>query len=471
MLMILFVAVTVAGVSGQSSDTYRLITSLMSNYSKDIRPVVRSSQSIVVRYGVAIQQIIDLDEVNQIITTNVWLRQHWSDWNLRWEPNEYGGIRKLTLPSTDIWKPDIILYNNADDTFEGIMKTNAEISYDGSVTWNAPAIFKSSCKIAINYFPFDVQRCTLQFGSWAYTTQHLNLMNRSAAGDRSNFIINGEWRLEAFPVIRTLYQYACCQYPFSILDFVITIRRRSLFYVLNMLVPCILVSALTLLSFYLPADAAEKITLCITILLSLTVFLLLAAETMPPTSEVVPLISKYYIATVVLVSVSTLFTVIVLYINHRGTYTGRAPSWLRRLTLHYLARLMWMKGCDDDEDNLKEIPRISFENASAMDKGVSDQGRYSGAPLELDVANLERDVLPIDNNDVCADRRGRIHSLVNEIADNLQEITERSEAEVLDEAIKEEWVRIAFVVDRLFMWIFGLTTVLATCSILFQVDE
>ena len=170
------------------------------------------------------------------------------------------------------------------------MKTNAEIQSDGSVTWYAPAIFKSSCRINIKYFPFDEQSCLLQFGSWAFQTNQLDLVNRSASGDVSSFINNGEWNLVGMPVTRTEAQYACCKYPFAVLDFNINIVRRSLFYVFNLLVPCMLVSALTMLCFYLPADAGEKVTLCITILLSLTVFLLLVAETMPPTSDVIPLI-------------------------------------------------------------------------------------------------------------------------------------------------------------------------------------
>lgn len=52
--------------------------------------------------------------------------------------------------------------------------------------------------------------------------------------------------------------------------------------------------ALTLLSFFLPPDSGERITLVITNLLAMTVFMLIVAEIMPATSEVIPLISIYY---------------------------------------------------------------------------------------------------------------------------------------------------------------------------------
>ena len=42
--------------------------------------------------------------------------------------------------------------------------------------------------------------------------------------------------------------------------------------------------------FYMPSDSGEKVTMGITTLLSMTVFLMLVADSMPPTSDVLPLI-------------------------------------------------------------------------------------------------------------------------------------------------------------------------------------
>ena len=183
-------------------------------------------------------------------------------------------------------------FDSADSSFNGMMMTSASISHDGIVRWNAPAIYQSTCKIDITYFPFDEQHCSLRFGSWAYHGFQIDLKNRTTSGDISAYIDNGEWTLVGMPVKRNLFFYGCCPEPYPDVEFTVIIRRRALFYFINLLGPCVLISLITVLDFFMPADAGEKVTLGITILLALTVFLLLVAETMPPTSEVVPLIGK-----------------------------------------------------------------------------------------------------------------------------------------------------------------------------------
>lgn len=54
-------------------------------------------------------------------------------------------------------------------------------------------IFKSTCYIDVRWFPFDVQRCDLKFGSWTYGGWSLDLKMLDA--DITGYIANGEWDL------------------------------------------------------------------------------------------------------------------------------------------------------------------------------------------------------------------------------------------------------------------------------------
>ena len=43
------------------------------------------------------------------------------------------------------------------------------------------------------------------------------------------------------------------------ITFILTMRRKTLFYTVNLIIPCVGISFLTVLVFYLPADSGEKL--------------------------------------------------------------------------------------------------------------------------------------------------------------------------------------------------------------------
>ncbi|KAG7230379.1 hypothetical protein INR49_024485 [Caranx melampygus] len=291
----------------------RLFRRLFRRYNQFIRPVENVSDPVTVEFEVSISQLVKVDEVNQIMETNLWLRHVWNDYKLRWTPVEYDGIEFIRVPSNKIWRPDIVLYNNAVGDFLVEDKTKALLKFDGTITWIPPAIFKSSCPMDITYFPFDYQNCSMKFGSWTYDKAKIDLV-----------LIGSK---EIYPDIT---------YSFYI-------RRLPLFYTINLIIPCLLISFLTVLVFYLPSDCGEKVTLCISVLLSLTVFLLVITETIPSTSLVIPLIGEYLLFTMIFVTLSIVITVFVLNVHYRTPMTHTMPEWVRAVFLGVLPRVMLMR--------------------------------------------------------------------------------------------------------------------------------
>jgi len=115
--------------------------------------------------------------------------------------------------------------------------------------------------------------------------------------DLSNYVTNGEWSFVGTRIVRNEVRYPIGPAVYPDVTVYVTMRRRILYYMLNIILPCISLNVLSLLAFCLPPDAGEKITLGITVLLSYSVFMLLVAENMPPTSEFVPLIGKHRLYT------------------------------------------------------------------------------------------------------------------------------------------------------------------------------
>ena len=161
--------------------------------------------------------------------------------------------------------------------------------------------------------------------------------------DLSEFYMSVEWDILEVPAVRNEKFYTCCDEPYLDITFNITMRRKTLFYTVNLIIPCMGISFLTVLTFYLPSDSGEKVTLSISILTSLYVFFLLVVEIIPPTSLVVPLLGKYLIFAMILVSISICVTVVVLNVHFRSPQTHKMAPWVKRVFIHILPRLLIMK--------------------------------------------------------------------------------------------------------------------------------
>ena len=112
-------------------DAKRLYSNLLANYDRSqltmqwfdnthnllitrlIRPVANNSDRLTVHMRLKLSQVIGVDMRRQILTTNVWVEQEWEDYKLTWNPEDYGGVKFLHVPSQDIWLPDIVLYNKS----------------------------------------------------------------------------------------------------------------------------------------------------------------------------------------------------------------------------------------------------------------------------------------------------------------------------------------------------------------------
>uniref|UniRef100_A0A0M3HQD7 Neur_chan_LBD domain-containing protein n=1 Tax=Ascaris lumbricoides TaxID=6252 RepID=A0A0M3HQD7_ASCLU len=349
-----------------------LYDKLGSGYNKLARPVKNEGEAVIVYLGIDFQQIIDIEEKNQIMMTNVWLRMSWVDIYLTWEPSDFGNIKEVRLPISTIWKPDVLLYNSIDQQFDSMWPVNAVIRFDGNVTWIPPAIIRSACRIDISWFPFDDQHCKMKFGSWTYSGYFTDLRNTSISLD--TYQTNGEWQLLALTAERTIFYYECCPEPYYDVTFTVSVRRRTLYYGFSLVIPSLLISSLALLGFTLPPATGEKLNLCtlshnnchtfktahveekkarefstgtifagVTIFMSLCVFMLMVAEMMPQTSDTIPLIAVYFTCVMFEVGASVVCTVVTLNFHHRSPeFYQPLPPFMRKLFLDWLPRAVLM---------------------------------------------------------------------------------------------------------------------------------
>ncbi|XP_035376074.1 neuronal acetylcholine receptor subunit alpha-7 isoform X2 [Electrophorus electricus] len=461
-------------VSLQGEHQRRLYKDLMKNYNPLERPVYNDSHSLTVHFSFSLMQIMDV---------------YWVDYYLQWNMSDYPGVTNVRFPDSQIWKPDILLYNSADERFDATFHTNVLVNSSGHCQYLPPGIFKSTCYIDVRWFPFDVQRCDLKFGSWTYGGWSLDLQMLEA--DITGYIANGEWDLVEVPGRRNERFYDCCKEPYPDVTFTVVMRRRTLYYGLNLLIPCVLISTLALLVFLLPADSGEKISLGITVLLSLTVFMLLVAEIMPATSDSVPLIAQYFATTMVIVGLSVIATVLVLQYHHRDPDSGKMPKWTRVVLLNWCAWFLRMRRPGDERVRLachnKHLHRGSVSSTElSISQGalqptssnmlyIGFRGmegvHYAASPNSGVLCGR---LMGASEEDVLLPGGGVSGSIVGgasetELAKILEEvryIAKRFRSQDEDESVCNEWKFAAAVIDRLCLMAFSIFTILCTFGIL-----
>lgn len=192
----------------------------------------------------------------------------------------------------------------------------------------------------VTKFPFDHQFCSLIFRSWIYDTSQLDLTVLARYDGKSpftkdSFTENGEWEIVANRTFR--YKQHSGSTEYSTVVFELHLRRRTLFFMYNIVAPCVMLSILTMMQFLLPCESGEKVTLGLTVLLAYSVFSFNIAESMPETSEVIPLIAIYLMAIMGISALSVSFSVFVLNLRHGADYSDRVPRWLEVLGFSLLA--------------------------------------------------------------------------------------------------------------------------------------
>lgn len=489
-------------------DSKRLYDDLLSNYNRLIRPVVNHTETVTVKLGLRLSQLVDLNLKDQILTTNVWIEHEWHDYKFTWEPTEYGGVKEIYVPSEHIWLPDIILYNNADGDYIVKTMTKAILHHDGKVLWNPPAIFKSSCEIDVEFFPFDTQVCHLKFGSWSFDGFQVDLIHIDAVPgnntveygmDLSEYYLNVEWDILSVPAERHIKYYPCCPEPYPDIYFNMVIRRKPLFYIVNLIIPCVGIFYLSILVFYLPAQSKQKTALVIAILVSQTLYFTLIIEVIPATSLTLPLLGRYLLFSMVWIAIAIILTSLVINIHYRQPSTHKMQPWVRRVFIQKLPRILMMRVPMQVIKNSMSTRRSKFlrqsdpalKTLTGEDQDEGPQTTSNGEQKENGNKNGD------PNGSKSSDFKGHLNGLYNGLANimtttcdlgpdsrsqvapfavekavhNIMFIKHHMKRQDEFDAEDQDWGIVAMVLDRLFLYMFGASALFGSYMILSNSPE
>lgn len=236
-LFLLFLSLISNWLTGNANvEETQLRNYLFDGYNKDVRPVIEHDNAINCYMGMAIQNLDQFNQMTETAKLNVWIRTQWTDETLGWNNN----ISTLDYISTtdELWTPDIEFLNAAGLPEIYVLNGGMYLYPSGLVIYSKPAVLKFSCSMDLHEFPFDIQTCTLKFGSWLYSDRYLHLQPFSDPSKRIDILdsfSHSEWEVLGVNVSTSKEVRSCCPNKlFDLLEYQVRLQRYPHYYKLSM---------------------------------------------------------------------------------------------------------------------------------------------------------------------------------------------------------------------------------------------
>lgn len=268
----------VCGVgAAKLEDTQRLHRDLFHRYNTMVRPIQDQDEPVTINMDLYITAITNVDEKEQTIKLMGYLDMDWTDHQLKWDPERYGGLKHLVLPIEKVWTPQLLLDNSA-SSFKELTKEKLQLKvyWNGEVEWSPGGQMTVSCQLNITSFPFDRQTCSIVFGSWTEDASAILFKPRSKKIEFDHFVPNNEWDVEKTTTAsfksshiskgddRRYYSHAA---------FTLKMKRRRTYHLVSTYIPFVLLALLNLAAHVVPVMSGEKLMLATTTLLAYAVLL------------------------------------------------------------------------------------------------------------------------------------------------------------------------------------------------------
>lgn len=260
--------------------------------------------------------ILSLEEKTQTFLTSAKFVIRWKDGRVTWDPSDYADILQVQVGMRNLWRPDFVIENvvGTSSFYIGSDDDVVEMTHGGDMVWSPTGSFQTICKVDVVRFPFDAQACRIELTTWMADSSNVHLKLSDPPVNYHAFIESGEWDLAAIEsAFRVVHEpEASGNYSFQRLEYTYHLKRRSSFYVMSILLPVLLLSLMNALVFLLPAESGERLSMSVTSMLSLTIFLGNIGDMTPSNTEHVPHLAVFVLLNLIIGAVSTLLNIAVL---------------------------------------------------------------------------------------------------------------------------------------------------------------
>ncbi|XP_016391990.1 5-hydroxytryptamine receptor 3A-like [Sinocyclocheilus rhinocerous] len=278
-----------------------------------------------------VTSIIDVNEKAQSLTIQVKMITAWININMDWNSHEFCGMNTFSARKDMVWTPDIVIAESIKTDFGTKESPYVQFYSYAFTVLSDILVLTTACKMDLHKFPFDIHSCNLTLQSSAYSIEELKVLTFADSEwvtheSKQTFQAQGEWELLSINMVKSNISVG---YEWDMKDqliYQITIKRRPLLYVINIILPVFFFLVLDVTSFFIDASGTDKLSFKVTLLLSISVMLLILNDTLPSTADKIPLIGIYCSVIFSLIGISILETILVSFLMARGTEKRSAAS-------------------------------------------------------------------------------------------------------------------------------------------------
>lgn len=342
-LCVALICWTLAIVSGSSYTSMADVVNLhkvlknRSKYDRHIVPLKNQDQTLDVDIFVLLSAIdIEFIEVEKKVKVLMDVKTSWTDENLYWDPAQYGDLQHLHVQGDWVWRPEVLIrIPQKGTTTQQIMEGESKelemvLDHTGKVFRHTTLSLSLFCSIDTTDFPFDEQYfmfiLAMSVGDNVRYSEISSCLNTE--------FDNGNPRWSNLRVAHELIKFD----NFTDLMCTVSMKRKPLFYVINIILPVVFLGYLEVLVFVIPADAGEKLSYAVALLLSYSVFVSFVADNIPEDSDNVSDLIYYIIFQFFIGAFAIFCTTLQLRLYHRDD--EKDIPYLYRCTVKFVNILL-----------------------------------------------------------------------------------------------------------------------------------
>lgn len=259
-------------------------------------PSTADNKPILVNVSISAITVFALKE-DELLDISGWVKLEWQDRRLAWHPSEWDNVTSLMISPKKLWIPDLGLWNVKDIDYVDLSNRidkikRVYVSDKGSITFSVKISPKIPCPMDTSVYPFDFQVCYLEIGAFQSDSSKFTIQVVKE-GFYYLKIGGGEWIPTDFDIKTRNGTYDGLHMP-SVRVFM-TVRRKALYHVLLIIVPFMMLSLMGIVLF-VATSVNDRVNVAVAVLLAMTLFVMMIAQTAPKSMQNVPMMGLYLLA-------------------------------------------------------------------------------------------------------------------------------------------------------------------------------